>query len=99
MVGERLGTEGIRRVCIGCYHVVAQSERVAHLMAGYESGCIAYQGFWQFILACLLVVGSCLHHDPFAQERLHVVPPDDVCLQNLACSRVDDGRTHGVRLL
>ena len=97
--GELSRPQRVGRISVRGPHVVAQSQRVTHLVTGHEARRVADQAFRQLQGTRLRVGRSRLHHDPFAQQRLHVVPPDDVRLENLARSRVDHGRTHRVGLV
>ena len=99
LVCESLRTERVGDIGVAGNHVVTQTQRVAHLVAGNKACSIADHVLRQLILSRRLVICSCLHHDPLAQQRLHIVPPDDVGLQNFTRARVNHRRTHGVGLL
>ena len=71
---------------------------MSHFVACHETCGVAHQAVGQFGRACGRIGGTGLHHNPFAQERHHVVPPDDVGFYDFACARVNGGWPHGVRL-
>ena len=97
--GERRRAQRIGGIGRGGNHVVAQAERVTHFVAGHEAHGIADEAVGQVKLASRRVVGSRLHLHPLADERLHVVPPDDVGLDDFARARVDGRGSHCVGLL
>ena len=96
--GEGGGTERVGGIGCRSNHVMSESEGMSHLMAGNETDGIADEFVRQVKSTGTWVGGRCLHTNPLADERLHVVPPDDVRLQNLAGARVESGRTHGICL-
>ena len=90
-----------QRVCgIGGrgHHVVAQSQRVAHFMASHKTHGISNQLDGELQRTCPGIHRSSLYRNPLADERLHVVPPNDVGLKDFAGAGVNGGGTHGVGL-
>ena len=71
---------------------------MSHFVAGYKSSGIAYERVGQLQGAGGRIYSAGLYHNPFAEQGLHVVPPDDVGLQYLAGARVDGRGAHGVGL-
>ena len=65
-------------------------------MTGYKAYSIANQLFGQSHTACLRVLCSRLYLDPLTDKWLYVMPPNDICFQDLTCTRVDNRWTHGI---
>ena len=68
-------------------------------MASNKTNGIANQFIGQCQSTCPWIGGTCLHHNPLADKRLHVMPPDDVRFQYLARTRVKSGRSHSICFL
>ena len=77
-------------------HVVAQTQRVAHLVRGDEADELAHELLVELHRAGPLVRRGTLHHVPLRQQVHHLVKPADVALDDLARARVADVRAVGV---
>ena len=88
---ERVDGYGVR----GC-EVVFQSEAVSQFVGGDEPHGIPHEFGGQDIAAGQRVDGSGLETDPRVEDAHHVVPPDDVGLDDFAAAGVDDRWSHGV---
>ena len=96
--GETFRTQRVCGIGGRGHHVVAQSQRVAHFMASHKTHGIANQLDGELQRTCPGIHRSGLYRNPLADERLHVVPPNDVGLKDFAGAGVNGGGTHGVGL-
>ena len=78
---------------------MTQSQRVTNLVGSHKAHGIAHQFCGHLQRTGLRIDGSRLYDGPLVDECLHIMPPDDVGLQNLSCTRVNGRWSHGVALL
>ena len=76
--------------------VVAQAERVAHLMRRHKANQVAHQSIVKDHFAGTRIAGRGLNEVPVAQQLHHVVVPVDVAFENFARAGVAHMRTAGV---
>ena len=94
--GVALRAERIHRHGVRSPEIVLQSEAVPQLVRRDEAHGIAHHLRRQRVAARCGVHGAGLEADPGVENAHHVVPPDDVGLDDLAAPGVDHRRAHGV---
>ena len=95
-VGVVLRAQRVDRYGVRGGEVVLQSEAVAQLVRRDEAHGVAHQLCGQDVGAGRRIDGAGLQPDPRVEDAHHVVPPDDVGLDDLAAEGIDDRRAHGV---
>ena len=90
------GTQGICRKSPGSNHIVAQAQRVPHLVACHKAHGIAHQLIRQPYSSCFGTYDTGLHCNPFLKHAQHIMPPHDVRFQYLTRTGVEDRGAHGI---
>ncbi len=81
---ELLGAQRIDRYGIGCNHIMTQTQRMSHLMAGHKTHGISHKLVRKFMLTSARIDRTSLYYDPVVHNIKHIMPPYYISLQDLA---------------